>query len=201
MVIGQEYTDFDKGLDDGIEGDVFGFNFVLEGTTSTPVSFFTKPTGQLTQNAARDTPTDSLYPISHPSGVHSDRNVPTTYFARSSDRASTSVGFSNFPQYVFEARIYRGTPVINQHTGRRRVYDDGESDKYDPIEYAPLGNVNSYRDVGYKPLGLELVQTSFSKCRLGRGAPLNNKHVLVNWRSTPVRVFGGAILKNVKPFC
>nr|CAD7438318.1 unnamed protein product [Timema bartmani] len=28
VVVGQEYTDFDKGLDDGIEGEVFGFNLV-----------------------------------------------------------------------------------------------------------------------------------------------------------------------------
>ncbi|KAK9729036.1 Pentaxin family [Popillia japonica] len=29
IVVGQEYTDFDKGLDDGIEGDIYGFNLVL----------------------------------------------------------------------------------------------------------------------------------------------------------------------------
>ncbi|XP_066260153.1 neuronal pentraxin-1-like [Euwallacea similis] len=32
LVIGQEYTDFDKGLDDGIEGEISGFNLVLEST-------------------------------------------------------------------------------------------------------------------------------------------------------------------------
>ncbi|XP_066150742.1 neuronal pentraxin receptor-like [Euwallacea fornicatus] len=32
LVVGQEYTDFDKGLDDGIEGEISGFNFVLEST-------------------------------------------------------------------------------------------------------------------------------------------------------------------------
>nr|CAI5834740.1 unnamed protein product [Callosobruchus analis] len=34
LVVGQEYTDFDKGLDDGIEGDIFGFNMVLASTTT-----------------------------------------------------------------------------------------------------------------------------------------------------------------------
>ncbi|KAJ8875181.1 hypothetical protein PR048_023076 [Dryococelus australis] len=28
VVVGQEYTDADKGLDDGVEGEVFGFNLV-----------------------------------------------------------------------------------------------------------------------------------------------------------------------------
>lgn len=29
LVLGQEYTDFDKGLDDGVEGEVFGFNVAV----------------------------------------------------------------------------------------------------------------------------------------------------------------------------
>lgn len=33
-MVGQEYTDFDKGLDDGIEGAVSGFNFVLSSSFS-----------------------------------------------------------------------------------------------------------------------------------------------------------------------
>lgn len=34
MVVGQEYTDFDKGLEDGIEGEIYGFNFVLSSATA-----------------------------------------------------------------------------------------------------------------------------------------------------------------------
>jgi hypothetical protein len=33
VVVGQEYTDFDKGLDDGIEGEVFGFNLLTSKPT------------------------------------------------------------------------------------------------------------------------------------------------------------------------
>lgn len=49
-----------------------------------------------------------------------------------------------------------------------------------------------------KPLGLQLVESSYN-CALGKGAPLKN--VLISWTKTPVRVFGGAILKKVDPFC
>ncbi|KAI4465571.1 hypothetical protein MML48_3g00010078 [Holotrichia oblita] len=38
IVVGQEYTDFDKGLDDGIEGDIYGFNLVLASASPTSVS-------------------------------------------------------------------------------------------------------------------------------------------------------------------
>lgn len=199
MVVGQEYTDFDKGLNDGIEGDVFGFNFILEGTSSSPVLSFTRPIKQLTQNPAQYTPTVLLYPISHPSGMHEDRNVPATYFSNGSNRAP--VGFSNFPQYVLGAQVYYEKAAINQFTGRRSRVHDEESVKHNPIELALLGKVIQYKELSYKPLGLELVQLSFRTCRVGRGAPITNRHVLINWRSTPVRVFGGAILKNVKPFC
>ncbi|KAJ9600092.1 hypothetical protein L9F63_009603 [Diploptera punctata] len=86
VVVGQEYTDFDKGLDDGIEGEVFGFNLV---------SSFNK--------------------------LH----------------------------------------WLNE----------------------------------------ELVQNSFYQCAARRGSPMNNKHLLIAWASTPVRVFGGAVIKSANPTC
>ncbi|PSN30819.1 hypothetical protein C0J52_23362 [Blattella germanica] len=92
VVVGQEYTDFDKGLDDGIEGEVFGFNLV---TSSNKLSW-----------------------------LHAN---------------------------------------------------------LDP--------------------GLELVERSYHQCSAGRGSPMNRKRLLVSWASTPVRVFGGAVIKRAKSTC
>ena len=86
VVVGQEYTDFDKGLDDGIEGEVFGFNLV-----------------------------------------------------------------SSF----------------NKHHW----------------------------------LNEQLVYNSFQQCSAGRGSPVSKKHLLISWAFSPVRVFGGAIIRRAKPLC
>jgi len=45
VVVGQELTDFNKGLDDGIEGEIFGFNMVDEAvdiheSASTPFAHY-----------------------------------------------------------------------------------------------------------------------------------------------------------------
>lgn len=52
-----------------------------------------------------------------------------------------------------------------------------------------------------KPLGLVLVEVSYHNCALGKGAPIEDERVLISWTRTPVRVFGGAILKSVPAFC
>ncbi|XP_077302541.1 pentraxin-related protein b6 isoform X1 [Arctopsyche grandis] len=61
IVLGQEYTDFDKGLEDGIEGEIFGFNMILSSTTEEPNHKYYHKDSRETSH--RDTKTDrqSLY--------------------------------------------------------------------------------------------------------------------------------------------
>ncbi|XP_060517359.1 neuronal pentraxin-2-like isoform X2 [Cylas formicarius] len=122
VVVGQEYTDFDKGLDDGIEGDVAGFNLVR-------------------------------------SAVRPHQGTKETYFRR-----------NHFPN-------------------KRVIYQEA-------TKYRRFGKLPS----PVKSLGFLLVELSY-RCGYLRGAPLSGDKVIVSWTKTPVRVFGGAILTNVKPFC
>lgn len=46
-MVGQEYTDFDKGYEDGIEGDVFGFNLVHAFTSVTTLPHPEFPTNSI----------------------------------------------------------------------------------------------------------------------------------------------------------
>jgi hypothetical protein len=49
--------------------------------------------------------------------------------------------------------------------------------------------------------GLELVHKSYRQCVERRGSPVDKGRLLIAWASTPVRVFGGAIIKGAKPVC
>lgn len=80
---------------------------------------------------------------------------------------------------------------------------------YDIFGNNPVKSTNNYlptsiAKVGQgkmkKTLGLLLVELSYN-CNFRKGAPLDGTNVLVNWAFTPVRVFGGAILKSIPPFC
>lgn len=130
IVVGQEYTDFDKGLDDGIEGSISGFNLVLS-------------------------------PAFHYS--------PEPYYANN----------------IFGEQ----SPVNSRKVGKSKL-------SFPSHDYAQSG---SYPTLG-KSMGLLLVELG-NDCSYLRGAPLSGKNVLVSWTKTEVRVFGGAILKTVPPFC
>lgn len=123
IVVGQEYTDFDKGLDDGIEGSISGFNLVLSPA-----------------------------------------------FHYSSDSYANNI--------LMEVNH---SPVNSRKVWNRKLSD------------------YSYTNLR-KSMGLLLVELGYD-CRYLRGAPLTGKNVLVSWTKTEVRVFGGAILKTVSPFC
>ena len=170
--MGQEYTDFDKGLDDGIEGDVFGFNFVLS-----PTSYSDFPSRRHYAISNEEIRQPSTYP--HRSAV----DVPDvfSYFSVQPNRKPKS--FSDIFDNMFglvDAPAIRMQPNRRIHLGSR-IINDIES-------FTP------------KPTGLKLVELSYI-CFLGKGAPVSGKDVLISWTKTPVRVFGGAILKNVPPFC
>jgi hypothetical protein len=49
--------------------------------------------------------------------------------------------------------------------------------------------------------GLELVEKSYRQCADMRGSPVDQSRLLIAWANTPVRVFGGAVIKGAKPTC
>ncbi|KAK1116501.1 hypothetical protein K0M31_018965 [Melipona bicolor] len=155
MVLGQEYTDFDKGLDDGIEGSVVGFNLLLNSAfdagnyleaTYDTVPFFPERMPIQTQRA----------------GDH-----------------GTIQPISNEPSY----RAF----VVSPHTEKMTTVDD-DRDVLSATEE--------------QPPGLRLIRLSYVRCEIGRGSPfIAGGSMLISWTRTPVRVFGGAILKNVEGTC
>lgn len=197
-MVGQEYTDFDKGLDDGIEGDVFGFNFVLSSTQTIPM----KPAGYPLRRRF-----DGTKPWSQPVNTyqfplgsrlndgHTDLDIREIFPLRREaagvqGRFSRSIFqdvMSLFDTEVQSSRIltpnrfYAKIPPFSHELTNRRISNEAVHD-------------------GSKPLGLLLVELSFD-CAFKKGAPLSEKGVLVSWTKSPVRVFGGAILKKVQPFC
>ena len=134
IVVGQEYTDFDKGLEEGIEGAVLGFNLLL-------VSAF-----------GSDTRPELNFPESIEYGA---KLVP---------------------------EVLRRSFVIEPHPVRRQ---------------AAHGAVG-----GKKPEGQQLVEITYNNCEIGRGSPfIGGTKMIISWTRTPVRVFGGALIKNVQNNC
>ncbi|RZC14223.1 neuronal pentraxin receptor-like [Asbolus verrucosus] len=175
IVVGQEYTDFDKGLDDGIEGDVFGFNFVLSPTSFAPIVDF--PLRRHYQR--REEGLHKLPPlISRPAN-----DVPgvLSYFTIEPNRRQK--GIVDVFNDVFN---FFDPPTIRVQKNKQ-------------VRFGPR-IINDIDDFTPKPTGLKLVELSYN-CFLGRGAPLSGEDVLISWTRSPVRVFGGAILKTIPPFC
>lgn len=253
IVVGQEYTDFDKGLEDGIEGDVYGFNFVLASTLSLfrPPDIVPLPlnpsVGQHDYFARRN---------SQPSFRKIDHN-PHQISAFNAARRSHPNNRNPFPNRHINSSIHqqnRGpltvTPLVLKvhHRERRGLMDmfygmlnmfkpapnpkvktmeefNAEQEKKYEVMAKHSSNVLSAPTVQMPvlvpsesmqrpqkrllneippreetPLGLLLVELSYN-CALGKGAPLSGEKVLVSWTRTTVRVFGGAIMKPVLPFC
>ncbi|XP_076756387.1 pentraxin-4 [Xylocopa sonorina] len=127
IVLGQEYTDFDKGLDDGIEGSVFGFNLLLASAFE-PLDISNSDTIRLP------------FGSSYASGV-TQRGIDYT--------------ISNESRHLEEL-----------------------------------------------PLGYQLIRLSYVHCEIGRGSPfIGGPLMLISWTRTPVRIFGGAALKNIDGGC
>lgn len=329
LIVGQEYTDFDKGLDDGIEGEVFGFNFLLapangkttdrdlvhhpgiihnlvsaerrnllapefnynnhyatiqnvypkqaanvytsaldhhsvdypsvehtsinqpsledssvnysylkQPTLQQPIvqeSFIQKPTLQqftlqetslqqptLQQTTLQQSTLQQLH-LNHggnskkfeqpqknfEQNTPSQLNIPTAlgYFTLDSMRQPKGF-FDHFwtdlmgmfktpaktrlimPQSHSHFQMYNSKHTqqpVNNRIKNRRVSNDGKT-----VQNEILTG---------KPLGLILVELGYNKCSLGRGAPFEHEKLLISWTKTPVRVFGGAILKTIPPFC
>lgn len=160
IVVGQEYTDFDKGLDDGIEGDVFGFNFVLSPTTFTSHDDFPSR------------------------GHHAEVPSVLSYFSMGPNRQPKFFEFFGSLFGLFDThKVVKVQPNFGKKT-----------------QFGARVGFNDLEEVSPKSTGLKLVELSYY-CYLGKGAPVSGKDVLISWTKTPVRVFGGAILKTIKPFC
>ncbi|KAK9869706.1 hypothetical protein WA026_003446 [Henosepilachna vigintioctopunctata] len=189
IVVGQEYTDFDKGLDDGIEGDIFGFNMVLSASSHD----FTQPSTNLHNSLNKRS--------SHPQQrIIKFKNSKSR---REVEMLSSPILNSEFLPSIHNLHISRFKPprkitmvdLMNVHPKKEYHHSIVSIDK-------SLSKSNGNRKpIKYsKSIGRQLVELS-GNCRVGKGAPLNGGMVLINWTKTTVRVFGGAIIKHVKPFC
>lgn len=198
LVVAQEYTDFDKGLEDGIEGEVFGFNFVLSATSKT-------------MKYSR-----YLGPPIKPFEVYRKRRSfspsRTQYHTTlSSNPNGNLLSFPTFPllwdnSYLpsYE-EIHKNNIFSQKIPGRREaIYPPKSFSLNLPNELFPFQTYpntdNAFRKGPHKSAGLMLVEMS-RNCRVGKGGPLRGEKVLINWTDTKVRVFGGAIMKHVDPFC
>nr|CAH7761760.1 unnamed protein product [Callosobruchus chinensis] len=214
LVVGQEYTDFDKGLDDGIEGDIFGFNMVLASTTThytSPEYHHIPPPGNL------KLPVPLVIDSKSPSKAHFGHEKHKAYRYKSgvpfkhtinlqSSRSSQESSvfdyeyFSSLPTRMAKTffdmfdilqpqrkitKIYRPHPPIHRKSFRA---------------HPRRTSINEIQGEGQKPLGLVLVEMGYD-CVYRKGAPLDGESVLVSWTKTAVRVFGGAALSPISPFC
>ncbi|XP_011686212.1 PREDICTED: uncharacterized protein LOC105448980 [Wasmannia auropunctata] len=211
IVLGQEYTDFDKGLEEGIEGSVLGFNLLLASAfNSLDSSLHQRPsfwsadeandpaeiplaTETRMRIARRDTDLGTTHAL--------DRLVSTLFslspnwsrrISETDDAkviAEDSATSPPAPSIANDTRKEEQTPAIRRHA--ITFGTDDWTGEIDPLERSS--------DV---PLGLQLVKLSYVRCQLGRGSPpIGGPLMLISWSRTPVRVFGGAIIKNVGNQC
>ncbi|XP_066584837.1 adhesion G-protein coupled receptor D2-like [Prorops nasuta] len=160
IVLGQEYTDFDKGLEEGIEGAVLGFNLLLASAFS---------------------PFDSSLVSEKSESNGSSRWERNASNSRHAD-----------PEGI---RGAIGDPVIDKYLESLRAL-------WISTENSDDSSRNSAIHL-QEPLGLRLVKLSFVNCEIGRGSPYIGAKdlMLISWSRTPVKIFGGALLKNVYGKC
>lgn len=259
VVVGQEYTDADKGLDDGIEGDIYGFNLVLAAASSitTPLTIAEKPPSiypnQDDLGLRRQTHGKPFLYSKRPAiayrrapqfssrtyEVNSDMtsiplkgtfqaateevDVPEvlSYFNPKASRHPKAL--LDFDKDIILNGYEQEEPVVSET--QSKLVDIQQTDNYAPRHgrylkdvYTPLSiQQSSYLprrppsansrilqpEIGLypTPLGLLLVELGYNNCALGKGSPINDKRLLISWTKTPVRVFGGAVLKREAPFC
>lgn len=186
VVVGQEYTDSEKGLDDGIEGEVFGFNLLTSELGADSLSLFKTQHNALvplrtyyTTKSAQLPTRVSLRPL---------RGLEMTLRAAASDKK-----LIRWPENRSSEKPSKGNP------GATTVQWPNNHRKTSRTLLATVRQVR-YASLRLNP-GLELVETSYRQCAAMRGSPVEKSRLLVAWASTPVRVFGGATIKKAKPVC
>lgn len=185
VVVGQEYTDSEKGLDDGIEGEVFGFNLLTSELDAGSLSLF-------------ETQHNTFVP----------RRI---YYSTKSAELPTRLSLRPLQGLEMALRTAASDKLIRWPENRR---SSGKASKGNPgaitvrwpnngrkTSQALLATVRQVREGSLRSNpGLELVENSYRQCTAMRGSPVKNR-LLVAWASTPVRVFGGAMIKKAKPVC
>lgn len=173
IILGQEFTDFDKGLEEGIEGAVLGFNLLLSSAfyESQGPSYEDNRLENIRQPSGFDFPEaknfdstgSGIIPIS---GIN--LQASSRYPRRPMDLGSMPLG----------SDIIRTRKTRQTTGGQGRIVQDTT------------------------PLGLRLIEVSFNNCESGRASPfIGGRRLLISWSRTPVGVFGGAIIKNVDSQC
>lgn len=213
IVVGQEYTDFDKGLEEGIEGAVLGFNLLL-------VSAFER-TKYLYPLGERVIPEfGRLEALPEPLGLYGvqlHRRIPlrrngevdTAYPMRIASERGESTFENTLREYLGDQELF-GRNFQRRSDDPRRVVSlnivhKNRRDLNSRVESTRRTTRNAERNrrrVDQPPLGLQLVSLTYSHCEIGRGSPfIGGSKMLISWTRTPVKVFGGAILKDVKSSC
>lgn len=213
IVLGQEYTDFDKGLEEGIEGSVLGFNLLLASAFDFLDSGYQRLSFPPVIAAATNLAERNLYAARIRTKIATDDSdrgsaldrLVSRRFALSpnwsrrisrSDRAkanessaiSSSPASPHLPNATDDTREAKAIPIRRNAIGFGADHAIGE---IDALETSPDA-----------PLGLQLMKLSYVRCQLGRGSPpIGGALMLISWSRTPVKVFGGATMKNVGNEC
>lgn len=177
VVVGQEYTDFDKGLEDGIEGEVFGFNLLTASHGSQGLAWFPSHDNALVlpQNHYETNSAEGPSPLSLSSGTLRALSSGKKRIRWPEDATSRS------------RKVPRGVRWPDNHRNGRRAPQ---------VRFRERGAPSVVTNPG-----LELVEKSYRQCADMRGSPVDQSRLLIAWANTPVRVFGGAVIKGAKPTC
>jgi len=199
IVLGQEYTDFDKGLEEGVEGSVLGFNLLLAsafntldnsypGTSSQPALAQLSLAEDRAEIVKRDAEAKTTRVLA-PMQLTFDRDW-SHKISRDDAEARDDTVISALPDHRSSVLAINDTRTEGTSPPRRQaiILDDST----DEIADLRIG----------APLGLQLVKLTYVLCQLGRGSPrIGGQLMLISWSRTPVRVFGGAMMKNVGDEC
>ncbi|XP_072762132.1 uncharacterized protein [Anoplolepis gracilipes] len=197
IVLGQEYTDFDKGLEEGIEGAVLGFNLLLASAFDSLDDGHQRPFRSIngTRNQAIVPPAATPIKMARrDSDLRATRaldELVSTRFALNPNWSRKSFENSSTVSPLHQLNIANDTR--KEETIRRQA-----------ITFVDdlIGEINLPGKPSDDPLGLQLVKLSYVRCQLGRGSPpIGGSLMLISWSRTPVRMFGGAIVKNVGNEC
>lgn len=200
IVLGQEYTDFDKGLEEGIEGSVLGFNFLLASAFDSLDSGHQRPFRSI--NGTTDQAMVPLVAAIRTKMARSDSNLRA---ARALDRL-ISMRFAlnpNWSRKIFQQTSSTVSPY------RLNIANDTRKEEILPIRRNAISFIDDLIEEislsgkpSDNPLGIQLMKLSYFRCQLGRGSPpIGGSLMLISWSRTPVRMFGGATIKNVGNEC
>lgn len=209
LVLGQEYTDFDEGLEEGIEGSVLGFNLLLASAFNSLDSDLHQRPLYRSANGAVDLGEDLLVAETRTRIAKRDSDLGAT---RALDRLVSAL-FALNPNWSRRISQTDGTEAVEDSATLPPPLSiiNGTRKEEIPLireDVIALGTDNWTGEIDLLgkssgvPLGLQLVRLSYVYCHLNRGSPpIGGPLMLISWSRTPVKVFGGAIIKNVGNKC